>query len=182
MPRISRHIASLAAATLFGAALLAVPGASAQQASPPPAQMAPATAPSAQTPTAPKPSTTTRSRRPRAARVDRVEARITSLHAQLKITPDEESQWSSFAQVMRDNAKAIDQLAQQRAAGRSGMNAVDNLKSYEAIADAHASEMKKLVPAFEALYDKMPDPQKKVADTVFSQRQRAKRTSTKKSG
>jgi periplasmic protein CpxP/Spy len=176
MPRISQHIVGLAAATLFGAALLAVPGASAQQASPPPAQMAPAPAPA---PAAAMPSSTKRATHPRASREDRVEAKIKSLHTQLKITPDEESEWTSFAQVMRDNAQGIDQLAQQRAAKRSSMSAVDNLKSYEAIADAHADEMKKLVPAFEALYDKMPDAQKQIADTVFGERQRAKRTSKK---
>ena len=166
MPRISQRIAGAAAATLLGAALLAAPGASAQQGTQAPAQAAPAPASPAQSP-----SSTTSKRR---LRIDRVEARIKSLHAQLKITPDEEPLWSNVAQVMRENARAIDHLAQQRSAKRGSMGALDNLRSYEEIADAHADEMKKLVPVFQALYDKMPDAQKKIADAVFSQRQRAR--------
>jgi hypothetical protein len=55
------------------------------------------------------------------------------------------------------------------------MNAVDNLKSYAAMVDAHADGLKRLVPAMQALYDAMPDAQKKVADAVFSQRPAARR-------
>jgi hypothetical protein len=132
-----------------------------------PSQAAPAAAPMAQT------SGTTK-------RDDRVETRIKSLHAQLKITADEEPQWSAVADAMRDNAHAIDQLASERTTKRSSMTAIDNLKSYEEITDAHADGLKKLVPAFESLYDKMSDTQKKTADAVFNnQRQkRAKKTTT----
>jgi hypothetical protein len=111
---------------------------------------------------------------------DRVEARIKSLHAQLKITPDEEQQWSAVAQTMRDNAHAIDQLVQDRSKQLGHMSAVEDMKSYEAITQAHADEMQKLVPAFEALYDKMPDAQKKRADTVFNQRTAARQANTAK--
>lgn len=162
MLRISQRIAGIAAATLFGAALLAVPGASAQQATPAPTQAAPAAAPSTPSPGAPA----------------GVETHIKRLHSQLKITADEEPLWSDVAQAMRDNAQSLDQLQQERSANSGSMSAIDNLKSYEAIADAHADGMKKLVPAFEALYDKMPDAQKKMADAVFNQRARA-RTKTK---
>ncbi|MEJ0072350.1 MAG: hypothetical protein WDO24_30760 [Pseudomonadota bacterium] len=37
-----------------------------------------------------------------------VEARITKLHADLKITRDEESAWSQVAQAMRDNASNME--------------------------------------------------------------------------
>jgi glycerophosphoryl diester phosphodiesterase len=100
----------------------------------------------------------------------RVEARITALHSQLKITPDQESKWSTVADAMRDNASSLDELAQQRASMRTKMNAVDDLKSYEAIADAHADGLKKLVPAFSSLYGSMSDAQKKNADQVFAHR------------
>ena len=39
-----------------------------------------------------------------------VEERIVQLHAELKITPDEEKQWNDVAQAMRDNAASIDKL------------------------------------------------------------------------
>lgn len=111
----------------------------------------------------------------------RVEARIKSLHAQLKITPDEEDAWNAVATVMRDSAANIDQLSQQRAKERAaGMSAIDNLKSYQTLAAAHADEMNKLVPAFAALYEKMPPAQQKTADAVFNGRG-TRRTAAKKS-
>jgi hypothetical protein len=40
---------------------------------------------------------------------ERVENHIKQLHAQLRITPAEQPQWDQFAQVMRDNARDMDQ-------------------------------------------------------------------------
>lgn len=98
---------------------------------------------------------------------DRVEARITTLHAQLKITSAEEPQWTAVAQAMRDNASSVHSLVEQRKAQAGQMTAVDDLKSYEAITDAHADGLKKLIPAFEQLYTSMSDDQKKTADQIF---------------
>ena len=39
-----------------------------------------------------------------------VEQRITTLHAALKITPDQESLWNPVAQTMRENAAAVDKI------------------------------------------------------------------------
>jgi periplasmic protein CpxP/Spy len=47
------------------------------------------------------------------------------------------------------------------------MNALQNMKSYEQLAEAHAQHLQKLVPAFQNLYDAMPDQQKRLADQVF---------------
>lgn len=101
------------------------------------------------------------------SRGDRIEQRITALHAQLKITQAEEPQWQAVAQVMRDNASSVGTLVEQRKAQAGQMTAVDDLKSYEAITDAHADGLKKLIPAFEQLYVSMSDDQKKTADTIF---------------
>ena len=49
------------------------------------------------------------------------------------------------------------------------MTAIDDLKSYSEIADAHADGLKKFIPAFEPLYAGMSDAQKKSADTLFRQ-------------
>ena len=40
---------------------------------------------------------------------ERVENHIKQLHAQLQITPAEQPQWDQFAQVMRENARDMDQ-------------------------------------------------------------------------
>jgi hypothetical protein len=104
-----------------------------------------------------------------------VETRIEDLHRNLKITAAQEPQWRQFAQVMRDNAHALDAILQERSANINKMNAVDDLRSYEKLADAHADGLKKLVPAFEALYNTMSDEQKKNADVVFSNFERRPR-------
>jgi protein CpxP len=97
----------------------------------------------------------------------RVEGRVKELHAQLRITPAEEPKWNEFAQAMRENARDMDQAFMQRAEQYPKMNAVQNMQSYEQIAEDHAQRVQKLVPVFQKLYDVMPDQQKQLADQVF---------------
>ena len=98
---------------------------------------------------------------------ERVESRIKELHSQLRITPAEEPQWNEFAQVMRENARDMDQAFMQRAQQYPTMNAVQNMQSYEQISEQHAQRVQKLIPAFQKLYDAMPHEQKLMADQVF---------------
>jgi periplasmic protein CpxP/Spy len=98
---------------------------------------------------------------------ERVQRRIKELHSQLQITPAEETQWNEFAQVMRGNARDMDQAFMQRAQQFPRMNAVQNMQSYEQLSREHAQRVEKLVPAFQKLYDAMPDRQKRLADQVF---------------
>jgi hypothetical protein len=100
-------------------------------------------------------------------RVDRVEARITDMHAKLKITQAQEDQWAKVVQVMRDNEKAIEPLIKSRKENTKTMTAVDDLKSYGDITDAHADGIKKFTPVFATLYGGMSDAQKKEADALF---------------
>jgi periplasmic protein CpxP/Spy len=144
------------------AALLLLPAAAAAQTSPTPAAATPQAAPS---PTASSPM----AGHPVAGKnaEERVERRIRELHAQLRITPAEQQQWDQFAGVMRENARDMDQLFIQRAQQLDSMSALQNMQSYEQIADAHAQHLQKLVSAFQTLYDAMPDQQKQLADQVF---------------
>jgi periplasmic protein CpxP/Spy len=98
---------------------------------------------------------------------ERVEHRINELHAQLRITPAQRPQWDKFADVMRENARDMDQAFIQRSQQFQSMNALQNMQSYEQIAEAHAQHLQKLVPAFEDLYNAMPEQQKRIADQVF---------------
>ena len=98
---------------------------------------------------------------------ERVEHRINELHAQLRITPAERPQWDKFAEVMRENARDMDQAFIQRSQQFQSLNALQNMQSYEMIAEAHAQHLQKLVPAFEDLYNAMPEQQKRIADQVF---------------
>ena len=98
---------------------------------------------------------------------ERVETHIKQLHAQLQITPAEQPQWDRSAQVVRDNARDMDRAFMQRAQQYATMNAVQNMQSYEQIAEAHVQHLQKLVPAFDNLYNEMPEQQKKLTDQVF---------------
>ena len=97
-----------------------------------------------------------------------VEQRITNLHNALKITPDEDSKWNAVAQAMRVNATNMDTLiATNRTTPPQNMTAVDDLKTYQKVAQAHVDGLKNLIASFETLYAAMPDTQKKIADDVF---------------
>lgn len=110
---------------------------------------------------------------------ENVEARIKKLHADLHITAAQEAQWKPVADMMRDNAQTMADLRAKQEADRKLGGAVDELKSYAAVIDAHADGVHKFIPLFESLYDGMSDAQKKTADTVFRDRvmAAAKRTS-----
>ncbi|KXV14653.1 hypothetical protein CR51_03920 [Caballeronia megalochromosomata] len=97
----------------------------------------------------------------------RVEERIAELHSSLKITPQQEDQWSKFADVMRDNGRTMSDLYRQRIAQRDTMSALDDMKQYEQITQANADGTKRLVEAFEPLYASLSPEQKKLADANF---------------
>ncbi len=97
-----------------------------------------------------------------------VEQRIATLHKALKITPEEEPLWNAVAQAMRENAANMEKVvAANRATPPQNMTAMDDLTAYEKFAQAHVDGLKNLISAFQALYNAMPDDQKKVADQVF---------------
>jgi periplasmic protein CpxP/Spy len=100
-----------------------------------------------------------------------VEKHIAELHAKLKITAAEESQWKQVADTMRENAAEMDRAIDKREAGAASATAIDNLNSYADIAQAHANGVKKLAGSFSSLYSAMSDDQKKEADETFSHRE-----------
>ena len=146
-------------ATAAVAALLALPGVALAQSASAPAHVTPPPATSA-SPLATQPA-------PGATAEQRVETHIKRLYAQLRITPAEQPQWDQFAQVMRENARDMDQAFTQRAQQYPTMNAVQNMQSYQQIAEDHAQHVQKLVPAFDNLYNAMPAQQRLLADQVF---------------
>ena len=101
------------------------------------------------------------------AHEDRAELRIKDIHAKLKITAAQEEKWDKVAEVMLNNGKTMDTLTQARVDHAKDMNAVDDLKTYGEVAEAHADGIKKLTPLFADLYASMSDVQKKEADTLF---------------
>ena len=110
----------------------------------------------------------------KASKTERVEVRIKELHTKLKITPAQEGLWDNVTKVMRDNAITMEALIKARSEQATAKNAVADLKSYSAIAEAHADGLKRFIPVFEPLYASMSDAQKKDADTLFHHRGRTK--------
>lgn len=176
----SRTILALAAAAAIGTGFAWSSPAQAQSSTTSPG--AGSAAPMNSAPSMAAPSSHASTSPSAASRDSKVEARITQLHKELKITKDQESDWNTLAQDMRDNAHQMSSQMEQRAAASKTkpMTAVDNLKSYAQIADTHADGLKKITPDFEKLYDEMSPAQKKTADTIFNQRvnQRVHTTAT----
>jgi periplasmic protein CpxP/Spy len=165
---------TLAAATVLGAMVLVGPWtASAADVGPSPtlqlAQAASTTSP---------PSSAAKSK-PRRSMADRVEDRIKRLHDELKITPDQEPKWQAVADAMREDSKAMQATIEDRRANRATMTAVDDLRSYQKVAETHVQGLQRLIPAFQSLYDSMSPDQKKNADTVFGQRRHGRMSHAK---
>jgi periplasmic protein CpxP/Spy len=116
---------------------------------------------------APRSSHAAMARQPGETMQNLVERRITDLHGKLHITSQQSQQWDQFAQVMRDNAREMDQVYKQRAEKLGSMSAVDNMQSYAQIEQQRAQDVQKLVPAFQTLYSALSDQQKKTADQIF---------------
>jgi hypothetical protein len=68
----------------------------------------------------------------------------------------------------------IEAIIKARSEKAPTMSAVEDLKSYCEIAEAHADGLKKFIPVFEPLYAGMSDVQKKSVDTLFRQHGRTK--------
>jgi len=113
---------------------------------------------------------------------EEVEARIQTLHDKLKITSAQESDWDKVAETMRDNEANIHELIKSRHQNPESMTAIDDLQSYQKIAQAHADGLQKMTDSFQTLYNDMSDAQKKNADEVFGKFEghRGKMNSNKK--
>lgn len=101
------------------------------------------------------------------AHEEKADDRIKMLHDKLGITSDQEKQFGKLADVMRDNAKNMDDAVAKREAAQKTSSALDDLKAYQATAQAHADNVKELIPAFESLYAVLNDQQKQEADALF---------------
>src|ERR1700694_2476910 len=117
-----RTLASIAVAAAFA---IALPASATGSADKPTGAMIVAQATTAAPTGRAKSATTTTAK---ASHSERVESRISEMHSKLKITPAQEGQWNSVAQVMRDNAKTLDTLTQARINNANTMTAITDLK------------------------------------------------------
>lgn len=101
-------------------------------------------------------------------RRETLDARLVRLHADLQITPAQQPLWEPVARTLRANAADMDKrVAAKRAQGAQYLTALDDLKNDRDFAKAHLDGLDDLTASFKALYDAMPDAQKRVADKVF---------------
>lgn len=107
--------------------------------------------------------------RSKESKVDRTEAKIKEYHSSLKITDAQEAEWNKVAQVMRENAAKMEALIKERREKANTLNAVEDLKAYSRISDAHADGLRNFIAAFEPLYNSMSADQKKNADRIFTE-------------
>jgi periplasmic protein CpxP/Spy len=96
-----------------------------------------------------------------------VDQHVAQLKKKLKITEQQKPQWDAFAQVMRDNATQFAVITKSRQEKMKSLNAVEDLRSYQEIAQTHANGLRRLTESFQTLYDTMSPEQKKNADSVF---------------
>jgi protein CpxP len=153
-----RAVRFLAAAALPGVLALAAACASAQGTGPAPAPPPEQAPPTQQSSTAQPPP-------------DPMAERIAYLHERLRITSAQEPLWGSLAQVMRQNATALEPFLRQRFQAATKGNAVETLDADAKLDAAQLDELKKFAAAFQALYDSMSDQQRKIADYVFRRSQ-----------
>jgi len=69
---------------------------------------------------------------------------------------------------MRQNAQQMDSVMGQQGQNRN-RTAVEDLRASVQQAEAEAEGLKRLLPALQTLYDSLPDPQKRLADSVMVQ-------------
>jgi hypothetical protein len=97
---------------------------------------------------------------------DEVEQEITELRDRLHITPAQQQQFDAFAETLRKNAQELDALMHEKGQ-KPNANAVDDMRFYLQFTEAQAEGLKRLLPAFQALYDSLTDQQKRAADAVM---------------
>jgi len=98
-----------------------------------------------------------------------VDGRIAFLKAELKITPEQETQWQSVATALRQNANALDQAMSSARQQRGTMDAVQRLTVREQFDKARTENDGRLLAAFKPLYASLSPEQQQIANQLFAQ-------------
>lgn len=98
-----------------------------------------------------------------------VEGRIAYLKAELRVTDAQAPLWNKLADVMRQNAKAMDDaFSAVRRDPNAAPSALASLEARARLTEVRAQATQHFVAAFRPLYDAMSDDQKKSADELLS--------------
>ncbi|WP_298422423.1 Spy/CpxP family protein refolding chaperone [Rhodoblastus sp.] len=101
------------------------------------------------------------------ARQTKVEQRIRDMYATLHITKAQDPEWNAFAQVMLDNAQAMESAVQRKSGDRSKLSAPQIMENYAEISAQHSQNVEKLSAALEVLYAGLSPDQQRTADELF---------------
>ena len=99
---------------------------------------------------------------------EHIEGRIAYLRTELKITDAQLAQWTTFADTLRSNAKALQQAHTQAKPGNGASSAPDQLDRQATLATAQAEALKTLAGAERSLYAALTDEQKQLADELLT--------------
>jgi periplasmic protein CpxP/Spy len=120
-------------------------------------------------PSAPAQAQSPAGQKPGSARAtaDPIEGQLGNIKKRLNITAAQQPQFEQFATVVKQNAQAMEALMQKAAQGAE-KSAVEGLRTAATFAQTEAENLKRLVPALEALYASLTDQQKRTADQLFN--------------
>jgi hypothetical protein len=117
--------------------------------------------------------------RPFSRPTERVEARLAYLKTALKITDAQQSQWDAYANLVRKNAKDMEQRFQSRQSAEPGhphhqpRNAIERLEKAQAFHAEAVTRLNQLLAVQKPLYAALSPEQQKVADVVLNRRGRS---------
>jgi periplasmic protein CpxP/Spy len=108
---------------------------------------------------------------------ERVEARLAHLRNALNIAPSQEPQWEQFANVLRTQAREMDQRIQERRAQASQtprearrLTAIERLERRQKMMEAGATRLNQVIAAAKPLYETLTPEQQQVADQMIGNR------------
>jgi len=95
------------------------------------------------------------------------EGRLAFIKTELKITDAQTPQWNVFADVVRANASAANDMHRSMASQqKSGSTLPERLAMEDKMLNAHVQASRKIQEALTKLYDVLSPEQKKVADGI----------------
>jgi hypothetical protein len=109
---------------------------------------------------------------------ERIEARLAYARTALKITDAQQSQWESFANVLRKHARDMDQRVQSRMAQREQaggqraerpqVSAIERLERRQQRLEQRSARLNEVVAAAKPLYAAFSPEQRQIADRMLS--------------
>jgi hypothetical protein len=96
-----------------------------------------------------------------------IEGRIVFLKAELAITDAQASQWTAFADALRDRAKVMRESMTNMMQADKPANAADRTDAMVKMMSTHLDSMKAAAAAEKALYAVLTDSQKETADELL---------------